>query len=168
MKRILSLLTVLVLVLVGLCGCSSSVPDAQTYAARAWTATGRKDTPSTFCYMHYQSTDQLATSVAMPDATVALIPSSGYVYLIAPTDGFDGLCVVFATDSGNVVSTLSYTQLTGLYSATNAAVYLEAANYLAYLYLNAISNSVSLSSDERQAQWYAFSEEQIRSILAAQ
>ena len=167
-------ITAIVLLLVGgvvawfLWGRGTQVPQAQTYAVTAWQAVDRGDTPESLSYMHYSQDSQLASSVEKPDLGIALVPSSGYVYLVSPTESFDGLEAVFLTESGRVASVLSYSELESTWQATGMAEYLDAANYIAYLYIHAHSGAVAPGSDDREGQWYRFTDSQLTQILSAQ
>jgi len=158
----------LVLVLLGLCGCSARVSTAQSYAARAWTALGRKDSPASIACMHYTAAEQLAVSQEKPDATIALIPCSGYVYVIAPETGhaLEGLALVFVTDEGKVSSVVRYDRLMETFDGTGYAEYLNAANYVMYVYLSAADGGIAPESDERIGQWYRFTDAQLKTILS--
>lgn len=142
---------------------------AVAYAKAAWADSGRSDLPASISYMHYTSTDSLNTIMAQPDISVALVPMSGYACFFPPTgsgdEAFSGLQLVFVGENGKVLSRMSYDDLYDTFQASGVPAYLDAANYMAALYLDSLKNSTPAGKDERIGCWYAFSADQIAAIV---
>lgn len=173
MNRIAALALILALLLPLLTGCgTASKPAAEAYAAEAWKSTGRTDKPTGVGCIHYTTAEALTTRLTMPDASVAVVPNGGYAYVFAPNgSGYDGLCVVFMDENGNMTSTMNYDVLYLSYSVLDEtspaqkAAYLNACNYLAFMYAEVLENGAPLTADARTNQWSTFSEQQIAAMV---
>ena len=163
-KKAAALVLMLVLVLAALTACGGD-KTAVNNAKLAWNALNRTDVPDSVSYMHYTSADSLKTSVATPDATVALVPSSGYAYFFAPSGSgekpFEGLSLVFVSTDGQLVTVLSYDDLYDVYADADDGTYLDAANYVASLYVDTLNSAVTDAKDEKVGTWYTFTKDQL-------
>lgn len=141
---------------------------AQNNGKLAWAASGRTDIPSTVSYMHFNSAEALNTSIARPSGTVALVPMSGYAYFFGPkadaASAFQGLELFFVSADGKQVNHLSYDDLYATFEASQDSSYLDAANYVAALYMDCLNTGKPLSKDERVGTWYSFTSAQIKDL----
>lgn len=166
-----AVLAAIVLLIVFLGNGNNGNSTALENAKVAWAASGRTDTPEAVYYMHYKGADSMATSVANPDPSVALIPESGYAYLLAPVkDGesvFSDMMLIFVGENGKVLSKLQWSELNDATTQTGVGAYLNAANYVAALRNHCLSNAVAIQGREVLGTWYTFSAEQITAMTEA-
>ena len=63
------------------------------------------------------------------------------------------------------MSRMSYDELYATFESSQLSEYLDAANYMAALYLDCVKNSTAAGKDERLGSWYSFSTDQIAEIV---
>lgn len=173
MIRYAALALVLVLTLAMLSGCATNKSPEETYAATAWKVCGRADRPALVGCVHYTTPEALTSRLSMPEESAIVVPNCGYAYVFAPSvlGSYDGLCVVFVDENGEVISTMDYSAMYLIYSAlgdensAQKAAYLNACNYMAFMYAEVLENGAPITADAKTNQWGIFSEEQLKKII---
>lgn len=170
-NRLIALAAVLVLVLMTLTGCTAGKSTEEAYAATAWKQAGMSGKPAVAGVIHYTGADVLTSRMLMPEHTVEAVPGMGYAYVFAPGKGFDGLHIVFMDEVGNVLSTMDYDAMNLAYNAlsdenpSQKTAYLNACNYMAFMYAEMLEYAVPLSADVKMNQWISFDEKQIDAMV---
>ena len=170
-RRVLCLAMMLLLVLT-VTGCEGSQSTEAGYAKIAWKAVGDGEKPSSVHCIHFTDSNALTSASALPDASVVAVPTSGYAYVFGPSgDAFEGLSVCFLTESGVLISVIRYDTLYDAYdalaeeSAAQKTLYLNACNYLAFMYAETLEGSAELGRDAKTNQWYVMTDAQINAMM---